>query len=364
MGPILLVVGARPNFMKVAPLHAELTRRGIPRLLVHTGQHYDEKMSQVFFEDLGMPRPDVYLGVGSGTHAQQTARVMLGFEPVLDEHAPSAVVVVGDVNSTAACALVAVKRGIPTAHVEAGLRSFDRAMPEELNRLVTDQLCDWLLTPSPDADENLAREGVDPNRVHRVGNIMIDSLYQHLPRAKSMPTLERMGLSPKGYGVLTLHRPSNVDDPAVFSRLVEALETVAGKLPLVWPVHPRAKKQAETLGLWSRITNCAGFRLTEPLGYHEFLALTSQAKLVLTDSGGLQEETTALGVDCLTLRENTERPITIEEGTNVLVGTDSDAIVAAAHAVLDGRGKSGQVPDLWDGRTAERIADILQRDLS
>lgn len=359
MRPFVHVVGARPNFMKIAPLHRELARRGVPQLLVHTGQHYDTKMSQIFFDDLGLPKPDCYLDVGSGSHAEQTAKVMLRFEPVCLEHKPRAVVVVGDVNSTIACALVASKLGIAVAHVEAGLRSFDRRMPEEINRVLTDRISDLLLTPSPDGDENLRKEGVDEGRIVRVGNVMIDSLLHHLERSKSRHVAEELGLVPGKFGVLTLHRPSNVDIPAVFARIVDAVTSIAERLPLVFPIHPRARKQAEALGIWDSLATHPGIRIVEPLGYVDFLALYSRAKLVLTDSGGLQEETTALGIPCLTLRENTERPITIDEGTNVLVGTERDAIVGAALATLDGRGKVGSVPALWDGKASERIADAL-----
>ncbi|GMV39300.1 MAG: UDP-N-acetyl glucosamine 2-epimerase [Myxococcales bacterium] len=358
-GPYLLVVGARPNFMKIAPLHAELGRLGLPQRLVHTGQHYDDRMSRVFFEDLGMPAPDVYLGVGSGSHAEQTARVMIGFEQVCAAESPSGVVVVGDVNSTIACALVAAKLWIPVAHVEAGLRSNDRRMPEEVNRLLTDQIADLLFTPSEDGDANLLREGVSPQKIHRVGNIMIDSLLSHLGKARSLGVLPSLGLEPGRYGVLTLHRPSNVDDAAPFGRIVDALAAIGPSLPIVFPVHPRTRKQLEAFGLWERLSGIPGMRLVEPMGYLEFLALTSDARLVLTDSGGLQEETTALRVPCITLRDSTERPVTVDVGSNVIVGSDTDAIIAAAREALDGPARRGAVPPLWDGRTAERIAAVL-----
>jgi UDP-N-acetylglucosamine 2-epimerase (non-hydrolysing) len=357
MALVLHVVGARPNFMKVAPLMASLARRCTAQRLVHTGQHFDERMSGVFFEELGLPRPDAYLGVGSGTHAEQTARVMIAFERALAETRPrpSLVVVPGDVNSTVAAALVAAKLGIPVAHLEAGLRSWDRAMPEELNRVVTDHLSDLLLTPSPDADENLRREGIDGGRVVRVGNLMIDTLRAHLPRARALAVPERLGVARGGYAVVTLHRPSNVDDPAVLARLLGALARVARELPVVFPVHPRTRAR---LAAPEFAAAAAALRLVEPQGYLEFLSLTSAARLVLTDSGGLQEESTALGVPCLTLRESTERPITVTEGTNEVVGTDPDRIVAAALRAAERRGPP-RCPALWDGVAAERAADAI-----
>jgi UDP-N-acetylglucosamine 2-epimerase (non-hydrolysing) len=357
--PILTIVGARPNFMKAAPVHRAFEARGVPHAIVHTGQHYDDAMSKVFFDDLAMPRPAVYLGVGSGSHAAQTAAVMVGLEKVFLEHRPRLVNVVGDVNSTLAASLVAAKLCIPVAHVEAGLRSRDRAMPEEINRLVTDAISDLLLTPSPDADENLRAEGQDPRRVVCVGNVMIDTLFMQLERARAIDYPGRLGLRAGGYGVVTLHRPSNVDDAATFERLLAALLDVQRDLPLVFPVHPRTRARLLDFELGARLEAAPGFHLVEPLGYLEFLSLTSGARLVLTDSGGLQEETTALGIPCLTLRENTERPITVEEGTNVVVGTDDARIRAEAAEVLAGRGKQGRVPALWDGRASERIVDAV-----
>ncbi len=354
---VLHVVGARPNFMKVAPLMAALSRRGARQRLVHTGQHFDARMSGVFFEELGLPRPDVDLGVGAGSHGEQTGRVMIALErTLLDGERPDLVVVPGDVNSTVAAALTAAKLGIPVAHLEAGLRSFDRTMPEELNRLVTDHLCDLLLTPSPDADENLAREGIPASRVARVGNLMIDTLVTHLPRARALRVPESMGLTPGGYAVATLHRPANVDAPEALGPLLEALASVARLVPVVFPVHPRTRARLQAPALASA---AAALRLVEPLGYLEFLSLTSAARLVLTDSGGLQEETTALGVPCLTLRENTERPVTVSEGTNELVGGDPARIGPAARRALAGEGKRGRVPALWDGRAGERAADAI-----
>ncbi len=364
---VINVVGARPNFMKVAPVVEAMRRRGaeFAPSVVHTGQHYDARMSDAFFRDLSLPEPDVYLGVGSGSHAAQTARVMELFEPVVVREKPDWVVVVGDVNSTLACALVCAKLGVPVAHVEAGLRSRDRTMPEEINRLLTDQLADLLLTPSADADRNLLAEGIPAERIKLVGNVMIDSLFKHLERAAGSRAREELGVAGEPYAVVTLHRPSNVDDRATFERILAALEAVAARLAVVFPVHPRTRRQIEEFGLAGRVEASAGLRLVEPLGYLDFLRLYSGAALVLTDSGGIQEETTALGIPCLTLRENTERPVTIELGTNRLVGTDTERIVSAAFEALAGEraGRSARVPPLWDGRTAERIlAALLERD--
>lgn len=358
---ILHVVGARPNFMKIAPVMQAVARAGFAHQeLVHTGQHYDRALSRVFFTDLGLPLPDVELGAGSGSHAEQTAKVLVGFERVCLERKPDLVVVAGDVNSTLACALDCAKLGIPCAHLEAGLRSFDRRMPEEVNRLVTDRLCDVLLTPSADADENLLREGTDPSRIFRVGNVMIDTLRAHLPRARATGVRARYGLEPGGYGVLTLHRPSNVDDPRVLAGLLEAVEELQRQLPIVFPAHPRTRKRLEEFGFGTKVAALGGLRMCDPLGYLEFLGLVADAKLVLTDSGGLQEETTALGVPCLTLRENTERPVTVSEGTNTLVGIDPRLIVDAAGGVLAGMGKAGRLPALWDGQAGERVAEVLR----
>ncbi len=364
MKKVLHIVGARPNFMKVAPIHKAIARRGrLSQLLVHTGQHYDVKMSDVFFTDLGMPAPDVFLGVGSASHAEQTARVMIELEKVFLREQPDLVSVVGDVNSTLAGALVASKMGIRLAHVEAGLRSFDPRMPEEINRVVTDRLADLLLTPSPDADENLRKEGVPPERIHLVGNVMIDTLLASKARAETLSTVAELGLTPRAYAVCTLHRASNVDDPEVLGGLLSALVHVALRLPVLFPVHPRTRKVLADQGLSGLLERSPGLRLVEPMGYLEFLALTSQARLILTDSGGLQEESTALGVPCLTLRENTERPITVAQGTNLVVGTDPERIRQAADRVLDGHGKHGRIPERWDGRTAERIAHLYERVL-
>ena len=359
----LHVVGARPNFMKVAPVLAQLRKDArVSQVLVHTGQHYDPKMSDVFFQDLGMPAPDAHLGAGSGSHAQQTAKIMVEVEPVILREDPDVVVVAGDVNSTVAVALVAAKLGVAVAHIEAGLRSWDWRMPEEVNRVLTDRISELLFTPSRDADENLAKEGIDPGRVHFVGNVMIDSLHAALPRARESRIHEQLGVRKGEYALATLHRPSNVDEPAALERLLAALAEVSGRLPVVFPIHPRTRARlAADPSLRARAEGARGLKLAEPIGYLDFLALTANARLVMTDSGGIQEETTALGVPCLTVRHNTERPVTVEVGTNTLVGTDPAEVVPAAVAVLEGRGKKGRVPDLWDGRAAERIARILVR---
>lgn len=360
---VLNVVGARPNFMKVAPILEAMKRREaeFTPLLLHTGQHYDEGMSDAFFRDLGLPKPDVYLGVGSGSHAAQTAAVMQSFEPVVLSEQPDWVVVVGDVNSTLACALVCAKLGIRVAHVEAGLRSRDRTMPEEINRLLTDQLSDLLLTPSADADVNLRAEGIPDARIRFVGNVMIDSLFNQLDRAGSSRVREDLGIAGSPYATLTLHRPSNVDDRATFSRILDALEEISRRLPIIFPVHPRTRARIAELNLAARIEGLRNLRLIEPLGYVDFLRLYSGARLVLTDSGGIQEETTALSIPCLTLRENTERPITVELGTNKIVGTDSAKITEAAFAALDlvPSTETRRIPPLWDGHTAPRILDAL-----
>jgi UDP-N-acetylglucosamine 2-epimerase (non-hydrolysing) len=355
---LVAVVGARPNFMKLAPLTWEIARRrDIDVYLVHTGQHYDERMSWLFFEQLRIPRPDVDLEVGSGSHAVQTAEVMKRFEPVVIEQEPDAVVVVGDVNSTIACALVAVKLGVPVAHVEAGLRSFDRAMPEEINRVLTDAISRWLFVTEPSGLENLRREGVPDDRVFFVGNVMIDTLLASRELARQSPILEELGLASRGYAVLTLHRPASVDRPEVLAGLLRAVGRLQRELPIVFPVHPRTRKALEALELPAT----PGLRLVDPLGYLEFTRLVSEARLVLTDSGGVQEETTVLGVPCLTLRTSTERPVTVEQGTNRLVGLDPDRIIAEGLAALASPPGGARIPDLWDGRAAARIVDILAR---
>jgi UDP-N-acetylglucosamine 2-epimerase (non-hydrolysing) len=353
---LVIVAGARPNFMKIAPLMWEIERRtDIDAILVHTGQHYDERMSKLFFEELEIPRPDVDLGVGSGSHACQTAEVMKRFEPVVLDQRPNAVVVVGDVNSTIACALTAVKLGVPVAHVEAGLRSFDRTMPEEINRILTDAISRWLFVTEPSGVENLKREGVADDRIFLVGNVMIDTLLVCRELSRRSSIREDLHLTGRAFGVLTLHRPANVDDPQVLEGILSAIGRVQRELPIVFPVHPRTRKALEG----HDIASIPGLIMTEPLGYLDFMKLLSEARLVLTDSGGIQEETTVLGVPCLTLRNNTERPVTIEQGTNHLVGLDPQRIVAAARQALSEPQGNGRIPDLWDGRAAARIVDIL-----
>lgn len=351
---IVVVAGARPNFVKVAPILRAM-RSTVDARLVHTGQHYDATMSGTFFGELDIPDPDVNLGVGSGSHAEQIARVMLAFEPWLRAHPCDAVVVVGDVNSTLACALVAAKLTIPVAHVEAGLRSFDRSMPEEANRVLTDALSDWLLTPSKDADDNLMNESIDPGRIFRVGNVMVDTLLENLDRALESDVLERLDVR-GDYGLVTLHRPALVDDPERLGPILEALGRIGRRLPLLFAAHPRTRASIATL----RCGRTDGIRLIEPQGYLGFLRLQAGARLVLTDSGGVQEETTVLGVPCLTLRDNTERPITVTEGTNRLVGLDPDQIVHCAEHALRAPQPSGP-PALWDGHTAERIVQVLTK---
>jgi UDP-N-acetylglucosamine 2-epimerase (non-hydrolysing) len=358
------VVGARPNLMKIAPLmEAYAEHGGFEALLVHTGQHYDANMSELFFRQLGIPVPDLNLGVGSASHAVQTAEIMKAFEPVLLEHRPDAVVVVGDVNSTIACGLVAVKLGVRLVHVEAGLRSFDRSMPEEINRVLTDAISDVLLCTESSGVENLLREGVARERIHLVGNVMIDTLRRHEARARESRILEELGLAEGGYAVLTLHRPSNVDDRGVLSGLLDGIEAVLADMPVVFPAHPRTREKIRALGLGERVAGLAALRVVDPLGYLDFLKLMASARLVLTDSGGIQEETTILGVPCLTLRENTERPITVEMGSNRIVGCDAGAIRAAYREIRAGARGGARIPPLWDGKAARRIADLLYREL-
>ena len=360
---ILCVVGARPNFMKMAPIVRALgpVSGRFQTTLVHTGQHYDEAMSKVFFDELQIPRPDVDLNVGSGSHAAQTAAIMAAFEPVLLENRPDVLIVVGDVNSTIACALVAVKLGIKVAHVEAGLRSWDRTMPEEINRVLTDQISDFLFTTEESARENLLREGVEDDRIHFVGNVMIDTLMAHRERAKAMNTPTKLGLNGR-FGLLTLHRPANVDDKDAFAGLVSALEVIAADLPLVFPVHPRTRTALLASTAASRLVSDGRLRLHDPLGYLEFLGLMQASTVVLTDSGGIQEETTILGVPCLTLRNNTERPITVTAGTNVIAGTTPETILAAWR-ILQTAAPRHVAPPLWDGTAATRIVAVLDREL-
>ncbi len=365
---VINVVGARPNFMKIAPIVAAMRERAdeFAPLIVHTGQHYDAAMSDAFFADLNLPQPDVYLKVGSGSHAAQTAAVMQRFEPIVLAEKPDWVLVVGDVNSTLACALVAAKLHIKVAHVEAGLRSRDRTMPEEINRVLTDQLADLLLTPSSDADANLRAEGIPDERIRFVGNVMIDALFAQLERAKVSTVREDLGLAGKAYAVLTLHRPSNVDERATFKRILDALAEISDHFPIIFPVHPRTRARITEFGFAEHVKSLENLHLIEPLGYLDFLRLYSGAALVLTDSGGLQEETTALGIPCLTLRENTERPVTVSMGTNQIVGTNTDKIIYAARRVLDAPRRAvpshAKLPPLWDGHAADRILDALVSD--
>jgi len=356
----VFVGAARPNFMKIAPILDEV--RAFPVIhpvLVHTGQHYDRELSDVFFEELGISAPDIHMGVGSGSHAKQTARVMMEFEKVLLTERPALVVVVGDVNSTLACSLTSAKLHVPVAHVEAGLRSFDRSMPEEINRMVTDTLSSLLFTTCEDANVNLRNEGVTPERIHFVGNVMIDSLKNHIEIARQSDVLSRLSLGERNYAVLTLHRPSNVDSEEALSRIVDAVCEIQKELPVVFPVHPRTRKGLGAERFKKQLGQARNFILLDPLGYLDFLRLLLSARLILTDSGGIQEESTVLGIPCLTLRENTERPVTVSHGTNTVVGTDPERIVRETREIIAGRGKEGRVPPLWDGKASSRIAAVL-----
>jgi UDP-N-acetylglucosamine 2-epimerase (non-hydrolysing) len=357
---ILVVAGARPNFVKVAPVIKTLKQMSRAEVaLVHTGQHYDYNMSAAFFEELFIPAPDIFLGVGSGSHGEQTARILSAFEEVLLKDPPAAVVVVGDVNSTLACTLGAAKCGVPVAHVEAGLRSFDRTMPEEINRVLTDALADYLFTHSPDADENLRREGAPEERIFRVGNVMIDTLREYEAAARARDVAGRLGLQAGGYAVCTLHRSSNVDDPGTLRTVVQILTDLQSECPVVFPMHPRTRTRLETFGLADVLLEQKNLQAIDPLGYLDFIGLMATAALVLTDSGGVQEETTALGIPCLTMRECTERPVTVTLGTNAVVGTDPKRILAAARRVLKRDWPRGILPEGWDGHAAERIAAVL-----
>lgn len=360
---ITVVAGARPNFMKIAPLLRSLQKypEFFQAQLIHTGQHYDTEMSDIFFRELELPRPDRFLGVGSGTHAEQTAKIMVAFEQECLQERPDLVVVVGDVNSTMACAITAKKLCIPVAHVEAGLRSRDWTMPEEINRVVTDALSDFLFTPSRDADENLLREGIPPERIHFVGNVMIDCLMAQLAKTENRGTLQRFGVEKGHYATLTLHRPSNVDDADVLKGIIDVMIEISEELPIIWPVHPRSRMNLERLGYLSRIDKCPGLKLTDPVGYLDMLVLNRRARLILTDSGGLQEEATVLGVHCITLRHNTERPVTVEAGANQVVGNDPSKIRAAVNCALNKNGHKILIPELWDGHAADRIASTLIR---
>ncbi len=358
---LVAVVGARPNLMKMAPVLREVREcSGMDVTFVHTGQHYDAEMTDVFLRDLDLPRPNAWLGAGSGSQAQQTARIMVAFEEFLAGQNADMVIVGGDVNSTLACSLVAAKRHIPVAHVEAGLRSFDRTMPEEINRLVTDLLSELLFTTCEDANANLEREGIPKEKVFFVGNPMIDTLMAYLDRALGTGIHERLGVEEGSYALLTLHRPSNVDKPEVLSGVLDALDWIQTRIKLLFPVHPRTRERIREFGLSSRLSGMSNLRLLSALGYLEFLGLMARARLVLTDSGGIQEETTILDVPCVTLRWNTERPVTIREGTNVLVGNDPSRIISGVREILDGRHKPGARPKLWDGKAAKRIVGVIQ----
>jgi UDP-N-acetylglucosamine 2-epimerase (non-hydrolysing) len=361
---IVNVVGARPNLMKIAPLmDAYAKAPEIEPVLVHTGQHYDANMSEFFFRQLGIPEPEINLEIGSASHAVQTAEIMKAFEPVVLDLRPDAVLVVGDVNSTIACGLVAVKLGVKLVHVEAGLRSFDRDMPEEINRVLTDAISDLLFCTEQSGVDNLRREGVAAEKIHLVGNVMIDTLLRHRERAEASAILDTLRLDAGGYAVLTLHRPSNVDDPAVLAKLLDVMEVVLADQPLVFPVHPRTRQKLADYGLAGRVAAQPNLHLVDPLGYLDFLKLMTHARVVLTDSGGIQEETTILGVPCLTLRENTERPVTCTVGTNRLVGQQPERILAAYREVMSGRGSSGRTPPLWDGGASARIVAVLRESI-
>jgi UDP-N-acetylglucosamine 2-epimerase (non-hydrolysing) len=361
---ILVIAGARPNFMKIAPIMRAM--KASPRLepiLVHTGQHYDVQMSETFFNELQIPTPDISLEVGSDTHARQVARIMERFETVCDEQKPEAILVVGDVNSTMACSIVAAKKDIKIIHVEAGIRSRDRSMPEEINRMVTDAITDILLPSSSDAVENLLAEGHAAGKIHLVGNIMIDTLLSSRALIEKSDILEKLGLKQGGYVSLTLHRPSNVDNIENFRQILAALEVIQREIPIVFPIHPRTRKMISELGLSDYVDSLKNLILSNPLGYFDFGKLISASRFVLTDSGGIQEETTVYGIPCITLRENTERPITVWEGTNELAGCDTQKIVALARDIMDGRWKKGRIPELWDGHAAERIIAVLEKEL-
>lgn len=357
---LLNIVGARPNFMKMAPiLRALSSHPDIEWKLVHTGQHYDQRMSQIFFEDLQMPVPDIFLGIGSGSHAEQTGKAMIALEAVMLDYQPDLVIVVGDVNSTLAGALAAAKLHIPVAHIEAGLRSLDRSMPEEINRICVDSISELFFTTSTTARDNLIHEGIAPDKIHFVGNVMIDSLLTFMEKAQESTILEYLGVQPNTYGLLTLHHPENVDDQATLTRLLEVIAAISDKIPLVFPLHPRTQKRLEAFGLQSLLDRSSRILVTAPLGYLDFLQVLSSARFALIDSSGIQEETTVLGIPCLTMRDNTERPETVTAGTNVLVGRHTKHIVEEVDRVLKGQVKVGHIPDLWDGQSAKRIVDTI-----
>ncbi|MDD3049527.1 MAG: UDP-N-acetylglucosamine 2-epimerase (non-hydrolyzing) [Candidatus Cloacimonetes bacterium] len=360
---IHLIVGARPNFMKIAPLYKELAKYSdiFQVKLIHTGQHYDERMSKFFFDELQLPVPDKYLEVGSASHGVQTARIMERYEEVLFEEKPDLVVVAGDVNSTMACALDAVKMHIPVAHLEAGLRSFDMSMPEEINRIVTDSISDYLLTPSPDGDENLIKEGITKEKIFRVGNIMIDSLIQYLDKSESSTIHTELNLQKGKYCLITLHRPSNVDHKENLATILGSFKEIAKETVLVFPMHPRTLKNIEKMGLKNVLESILQLRIVPPVGYYDFIHLQRYAKFIVTDSGGIQEESTFMNVPCLTLRDNTERPITVTQGSNILVKLNKSEIIQEVEKILQGNIKKAQIPDLWDGKTAERIVEIFMK---
>lgn len=361
---VLIIAGARPNFMKIAPImHAMRKSSKLEPILVHTGQHYDVKMSDTFFDELNIPRPDISLEVGSDTHARQVAKIMERFEPVCDEQKPQAILVVGDVNSTMACSIVAAKKEIKIIHVEAGIRSRDRSMPEEINRMVTDAITDILMPPSRDAVKNLLAEGHAPEKIHLVGNIMIDTLLESRDLINKSEILKTLNLQTGNFVSLTLHRPSNVDNMDNFRKILTALEIIQQELPIVFPIHPRTRKMISEFGLGDYVASMKNLILTDPLGYFDFGKLISASRFVLTDSGGIQEETTVYGIPCITLRENTERPVTVWEGTNELAGCDTETIIALARQILDGNWKKGRIPELWDGAAAGRIISILEEVL-
>jgi UDP-N-acetylglucosamine 2-epimerase (non-hydrolysing) len=358
---VLNIVGARPNFMKIAPIHRlmQLSKK-IEPILLHTGQHYDRKMSKVFFDDLEMPEPQIYLGIGSGSHAEQTGKIMIELEKVMLELQPDLILVVGDVNSTLAASLVASKLHIPVAHVEAGLRSFDRAMPEEINRVVTDSVAEMLFVTEESGEQNLLSEGVSKDKIFFVGNVMIDSLLNFQKKARNSKILHQLNLEHRSFALVTLHRPSNVDSPEAMAKILKAFEKIEKKIKIIFPIHPRTKKMIEQLDLGERINLNENFTMVDPLGYLDFLCLMENAAFLLTDSGGIQEETTVLGIPCITMRENTERPITVDLGTNVIVGMNTEKIIRESFKILSGKFKTGQIPPLWDGKAAQRIVKIIE----
>lgn len=359
MKKVISVVGARPNFMKVAPIHKAFQKYSdkITHLICHTGQHYDEKMSKVFFDDLELPKPHFYLGIGSGSHAEQTAKVMMEFEKILLDEKPDLVIVVGDVNSTIACSLTASKLHIKVAHVEAGLRSFDMMMPEEINRILTDRISDYLFVTEKSGLDNLKKEGVDAGKVFFTGNVMIDSLNYYIAKAENSTTMKELGVTPNEFILMTMHRPSNVDSESQLKSLTKLIKNISVKRKVVFPIHPRTRKNLSNFGLMQQLDS--NVILTDPIGYLDFINLIKNAELILTDSGGIQEESTFLGVQCVTLRTSTERPVTVDVGTNQLIGDDFEIAEKVAYEVIEGKTKSGGIPELWDGKAAERITDIL-----